>query len=114
MTKLNPKKLYWASFNRFELRLPGQCVTDCSHSGPCDADVAHWAPLVRAQIEADNFPNKPTPDAIRAELEEYGAWDEAELADKDANFNRLVWIAASNVSEESKPDCSKPVQPKTA
>lgn len=106
---LNQSKLYWASFNRFELRLPGEAVTDCSHSGDCEADVKHWMPAVRAQIEADDFPNKPTPDSIRAELEEYGAWDEAELADDEANFMRLVWCAANNIAEDDAPDCSEPL-----
>jgi hypothetical protein len=108
--RLNESALYWASFNCFELRLSGACVMDCSHSGPCDSDVAHYAPEVAAQIEADNFPNKPTPDKIRAELKEYGAWDAEELADDEANFARLVWLAAGNIQEEAAPDCSEPVK----
>jgi hypothetical protein len=75
-------------------------------------DVAHWVPLVRAQIEADNFTNKPTAETIRAELKEYGAWDAAELSNDDDNFSRLVWCAACNVNDEPKPDCSEPVKPK--
>lgn len=109
-TTIQPEKLYWASFNRFEMRLAGQCVTDCSHSGDCLSDVLYWVPKVRAQIEADNFPNKPTPDKIRAELAEYGAWDDGELADDGANFKRLVWCAANNINEEETPDCSEPVK----
>ncbi len=104
---LKPKALYWASFNRFELRLPGEAVEACSHSGQCYADVAHWAPIIRAQMEKDNFPNRPTPDKIRAELAEYGAWDAAELADDEANWRRLIWLAAGNIQDEEKPDCSK-------
>lgn len=106
---LSPTALYWASFNRFELRLPGACVADCSHPGPCDADVAHWTPKIRAQVESDAFPNAPTDDKIRAELDEYGAWDAEELADDDANWLRLVWIAAGNVAESEGPDCSDPI-----
>jgi hypothetical protein len=109
-TSIKPKALYWASFNRFELRLPGQCVLDCSHSGPCDNDVAHWAPLVRQQVEKDAFPRQPTPDTIREELREYGAWDNQELADDDQNWHRLIWIAASNIRDEEKPNSSKPVR----
>lgn len=109
-TDLNPSALYWASFNRFELRLSGACVAACSHSGQCDADVAHYAPEVRAQIKADGFANAPTADKIRAELKEYGAWDAEELADDEANFARLVWIAAGNIAEDDAPDCSEPVR----
>ena len=107
---LNPESLYWASFNRFEMRIPGQCALDCSHSGSCDKDVAHWVPIIQKQIESDNFTNKPTSEKIRAELEEYGAWDADELADDDANFARLVWIAAGNVSDDDAPDSSEPLK----
>lgn len=65
-------------------------------------------------MEKDNFPNKPTPAAIRAELRESGAWDNDELADDDANWQRLIWIAAGNINDEEKPDCSKPISQKTA
>lgn len=101
--------LYWASFERFDLRLSGQCVLDCSHQGACDDDVAYWKPKVLTQIEKDNFPNKLTPDKIRAELKEYGAWDAEELANDDANLDRLIWIAAGNIQDEENPDCSDPV-----
>ena len=105
-----PTALYWASFNRFELRLPGQCVLDCSHSGPCDADVDLWVPKVRVIIASDAFPNQPTPDAIREELSEFGAWGEKELEDDNANLARIVWIAAGNIADEENPDCSAPVK----
>ena len=101
-TALLPSALYWASFNRFELRLPGACVADCSHSGPCDADVAHWAPLVTRPADC-------TPDALRSELREYGAWDADELADDAANWARILWLAAGNVSDEDSPDSSEPI-----
>ena len=58
---------------------------------------------------ADNFPNQPTADKIRAELGEYGAWDETELADDAANFRRLIWSAANNIAEDETPDCSAPI-----
>ena len=107
--EINPEALYWALFNRFEIRIPGQAVMDCSHSGPCDDDVEHWAPKVMAQAQVDNFPNKPTAAKIRAELKEYGAWDADELEDDDANWRRLVWIAACNIADDDARDCSEPV-----
>ena len=109
-SELNPSALYWASFNRFELRLPGECVDDCSQSGAVDFAVAYWAPKIRAQVDQDNFRNKPTPDSIRAELKEYGAWDSDELADDDANWQRLVWLAACDIAESDGPDCSEPLK----
>lgn len=110
---LNEEALYWASFNRFEFRLTGLCVQACYHQGDCDADVSAWVSAVRDQIAADNFPRKPTPDAIREELREYGNWNEEELSDDEANFKRILWLAAGNIAEEDEPDCSAPVPPAT-
>lgn len=108
--EIQPDKLYWASFNRFEMRVLGEAVTDCAHQGNCEADVKNWAPKIAAQVEADNFTLKPTPEKIRAALKEYGAWDEAELQDDAQNWIRLCWIACCNISEYEKPDCSDPVK----
>lgn len=110
--EINPNALYWASFNRFELRLPGQCVIDCSHSGPCDSDVEYWAGANwegSKRIARIERPATVTPEALAAELKDYGAWDADELADDDQNWHRLIWIAACNIAEEESPDCSEPV-----
>lgn len=82
-----------ALFNRFEIELPDEAVDDCSHAGACDADVAYWAPKIPR-------PESVTPEALRDELREYGAWSTAELADDDANWRRIVWLASANIKEE--------------
>lgn len=82
-----------ASFNRFEIELPDDCVADCSHQGDCDSDVRHWAD----KLELDAKPAD-----IRAELKESGAWDAEELSDNEANKQRIIWIAACNIKEESR------------
>lgn len=86
----------FASFNRFELELPAAAVADCSHQGQCDDDVSYWVEKVdfSAISQAD----------IRAELAEYGAWDENELADHEENCKRILWIAAGNIQEEIRND----------
>lgn len=100
----NPAALYWASFNRFELRIPGAAVADIAQPGPADESVEHWAPKVER-------PERCTPEALAAELKEYGAWDAEELADDAANWRRIVWCAACNVAEDENPDCSEPLTP---
>ena len=84
-----------AYFNRFTLDLPDQAVGDCSHSGACDQDVAHWSTRI-------DRPAEITPEKLAAELREYGAWDVWELADDSANWQRLIWIAAGNIQEEER------------
>ena len=67
----------------------------CSHPGPCDSDVEALMghDYIAEQLE------KIDPETLRDELDEYGAWDDDELADHDANLMRLVWIAAGDVAE---------------
>lgn len=106
---LKPAALYWASFNRFELRLLGEAVTVITQPGQNDEAVAHWVNRVEFCTAVDGTP-RATPDAIRAELQEYGAWDAEELADDEANRRRIVWCAAHNIAEDDAPDCSEPVR----
>ncbi len=82
-------------FNRFALDMPSEAVTDCSHQGECGPDVEFWAPRVQRPAEC-------TADALRAELREYGAWDDDQLADDMVNWERIVWIAAGNIREEAR------------
>ena len=87
--------IVWAQFNRFEVGLTPEAVRDCSHQGQCDADVECWAPKISRS-------DRCTPEALRAELKEYGAWDAEELADDEQNWRRIVWLAAGNIQEESR------------
>jgi hypothetical protein len=84
-------KTRFAQFNRFEIELPLECIEACSHSGACDDDVAHWKPILKLKID---------PELLARELQEYGAWDAEELADHEANLDRIIWLAASDLSEE--------------
>ena len=81
-----------AYFERFTLPLPDDAVVSCSHQGACDEDVAFWETRV-------DRPDDITPDNLRAELKGYGAWDDEELADDDANWRRILWIAAGNIQD---------------
>ena len=109
-TEIQPEKLYWASRNAFEFRIPGAAILQICHPGPCDSDVAFWVDRVREQVEKDNFPNRPDAEAIRRDLAEYGAWDADELADDEQNWHRLLWIAAGDIADSDEPDCSEPVR----
>ena len=111
-TQTKPNCLYWAIFNRFECRVSGQAVLDIAQSGQNDSAVAFHLPGFLAQIELDNFPNKPTSKKVRDELSEYGAWEAEELEGDLTNLSRLLWIAACNIADEEKPDFSKPCKAK--
>ena len=88
----------FASFNRFEIEMTRAQAHAASHQGQCDDDVAELLrhPKIARQLR------KIGPDKIREELAEYGAWDDDELADDEANKARIVWIAAGNIVEESQ------------
>lgn len=40
-------------------------------------------------------------DLVKAELREYGAWDDADMIDHEANLQRLVWLAGCDITEGS-------------
>ena len=69
---------------------PGEAIEDCTGPGPADEAVAYW-------VDKLNF--RPDPDAARACLKEYGAWDAAELADNEQNRRRLLWAMFGDFSE---------------
>lgn len=37
-------------------------------------------------------------DALKSELEDYGAWDDEELSDREMNIKRVLWLAAGDIS----------------
>ncbi len=90
----------WATFNRFEIRVTKNDAISASHPGPCDADVAYLRtrPYIARQLR------KLDPWKLAEELEEYGAWDTDQLADYDANLDRILWIACGNIAEECSAD----------
>ena len=88
--------MWWTSSDgKLELKMTLAQAQSASHPGPCDMDVAA---LVRARNISWQLSGM-SPDLVRAELREWGAWDEDELADHDANLTRLVWLAACDIAE---------------
>jgi hypothetical protein len=86
--------MYSVHFERFTLEIPYAAVSACSHQGDCSEDVKSWfTKIVR--------PTECTPDALRAELKEYGAWEN--LDDDDLNWQRVIWVACCNLKEEKVP-----------
>lgn len=113
-TTLISSALYWATGNHVQFRIPGAAIRAICRSGPNYSATDAWLPEVQRLTEElyrDNPDNpwNPTPERIRKELQEYGAWDDEELADDSANWQRLLWAFAWNVFEEAVPDCSDPV-----
>jgi len=94
--KTQSKITLTASFNRLSLNMTLAQAQSGSHQGPCDADVA----LLVTELDSDL--SDLDPDDIRAELAEYGAWDEEELKDDTQNRHRIVWQAACQINENWK------------
>jgi hypothetical protein len=86
-----------AQFDKFEINMSNEQAESISQGGK-DAMPAVKEllkdPTVRKQLDA------LSPDDIRSELKEYGAWDDDELADDEANKQRILWIAGGNISED--------------
>lgn len=69
---------------------PAEAIADCTGPGPADDAVAFWVDECRFH---------PDPEATRECLREYGAWDEEELADNEANRRRIFWLMMGDFAE---------------
>lgn len=71
-------------------RLPDECVADCSGSGSVDESVEYWVRKLDFDV--------PEPQAFQW-LKDYGAWDDDERRDHDANVRRVLWLACCDIKE---------------
>ncbi len=83
-------KNLWFDGRYSRRQLPGECIEDCSRSGPADQAVKYW--LERLQFDGPAW-------LIREHLKGYGAWEPTELADHKQNLARLLWIWANDCAE---------------
>jgi hypothetical protein len=79
------------------ITLPLDVVRNCSHSGPCDEDVKRALELPEVKAELAGI----DPEDLKKELAEYGAWDDNQLSNHADNLERILWIAAGNIQEDS-------------
>jgi hypothetical protein len=86
---------FTSSHGTIEIEMTLAQAQSASHQGQCDADVMLLSQhrKIRRQLE------RIDPKALRDELREYGAWDDAELADHPQNLQRILWIAAGDIVE---------------
>lgn len=89
--------MYWStSSGRIELNITKAQAATVLHPGDCHLDICALLRNKRIRSQVDKLDRA----LVRSELKEYGAWDDAELAyDHEANLQRLVWIAASDIAE---------------
>ena len=88
--------MWWSTGSgRIELQMTKRMAQSAAHPGPCDADVRELSdhPKIKRQLA------RIDPATLRGELREYGAWDTADLADHAQNLQRLLWIAAGDISD---------------
>jgi len=93
-------KLY-ASLNYFDLYFTRKDVDSMPLSGACDDTVnviANKPYIIRQFAAIDNS-------KLIRELSEYGAWDDTELQNKQANIERIIWIGCSDIKERELMEC---------
>ena len=89
--------MWWSSSSgRIELQMTLYQARSASHQGQCIDDVLALSrvPKIAKQLA------KVDPEVLRGELREYGA-DAEQLADHDENLQRLLWLAAGDITEEN-------------
>jgi hypothetical protein len=88
--------MYWTdSYGFIELNITKAQAHMGHHQGQCDQDIEDLrrVPSIKKQLD------RLDPDRVREVLRDYGAWDDDELSDHDANLDRLLWIACGDIVE---------------
>ena len=88
---------YTSSSGRIELNIPLRVAEMGYHQGQCDADI-DW--IMKHEPRVSRQLRKVGPELLRAELAEYGCWDDEELGDHQVNLARLLWLACGDILEE--------------
>jgi hypothetical protein len=83
-------------YSHIELEIPRACIEDCSGPGDASDAVTYW--LKRPEI-ATQFDGLTLLDTARM-LYGYGAWEAEELADRDTNIQRLLWLACGQLYDD--------------
>lgn len=87
---------WWCEYlGRVELHITREDAESASHPGPCDADVADLRKVSYISEQLDRLDQTVVVECLR----EYGVWTAEELADHDANLDRLLWCACCDISE---------------
>lgn len=89
-------KTYYNSGNYGnEISLTLQDVKKCSNIGDCYEDIKKVIkkPYIKKQIKLWER------ETLKAELYEYGAWDDSELENHEENTIRWVWLSAGSISD---------------
>jgi len=89
---------WFSGCGRIDLGINLDDALACSHAGQCDSDV-EW---LRKQPYIIEQLNPIKPKLLADILREYGAWDDGDLANHEANLDRLLWIACCDTAENSK------------
>lgn len=90
------KRIWTSSSGLIELEFSRDEFGSVPNSGPADDAVAE---LAEKQNIGEEFA-KYSDENISECLEEYGAWTRDELKDRQANIERLIWIACLDLREE--------------
>lgn len=89
-----------AFFDRFTLDLTRDDAFYGCHPGDCSESIEtlRTAKYIAEQLSALD------PADVRDELASYGAWDELELSDSDANLSRILWLACGQIFDDCQAD----------
>ena len=90
------KYLYTSGSGFIEIEMTLAQARKAHHTGQCVLDVMAVSemPDIKEQLDAID------PSILYAELSTFGAWDEVELQDYQQNRQRILWLAAADITEE--------------
>lgn len=89
--------MWWSTCSgKIELNITKRQAESCTKPG---VDASDDISLLREEPKIKRQLKKLDPKLVREELDEYGAWDEKELASHEDNLTRLLWIACGDIAD---------------
>jgi hypothetical protein len=95
---MSKKLVYVSGSGSIELEMTLEQARGASHPGQCSKDVKALSKVPEIKKQLDEM----DPSLLYAELSAFGAWDEVELQDHAENLQRILWLAAGDISEENE------------
>lgn len=88
-------KIWGSSCGRIELSFTKSEYNSVPASGPADDAVSTLIKKPRVLVQFALISDSLIVEVLR----EYGAWEDSELIDRQANIERMVWIATLDIQE---------------
>ena len=74
-------------------KIPDVCVKECSGSGDVGKNVEYWVHRLNFEVPEH---------LAKAYLQEFGAWEDLDIAPRQLLAERVLWLACCDIAEDGE------------